>query len=339
MPADDVLCHARRGRVRRRAERAVGSIRSMGRRGRLHCPCGTRPKVLLSTVALSQQRMTCPRLRGMSPSVSSPCRRRLPLDDGGRRVYREPHARPKWGEAHADEVAGGVGSRRGGGQRLVSIPSTVTAELVARQDYDSITVDLQHGLIDYQCALTMMQAINAAGDATVIARPPWLEPGIIMKLLDAGAWGILCPMVNTPADAEALVRACHYAPRGQRSVGPTRAMMLYGPGYIQGANRRRDHARHDRDRARRSTTSRRSRARPSLTGALHRPERSRPVARPSDPDRPDRRRRDGGDRAHPRRRQGGRHQGRHALHDAGLRAADGAARASTSSRSATTCAC
>src|SRR5918996_1226569 len=54
----------------------------------------------------------------------------------------------------------------------LSIPSTVTAELVARQDYDSITVDLQHGLIDHQCALTMMQAVNAAGDATVIARPP-----------------------------------------------------------------------------------------------------------------------------------------------------------------------
>jgi 4-hydroxy-2-oxoheptanedioate aldolase len=118
----------------------------------------------------------------------------------------------------------------------LSIPSTVTAELVARQDYDSITVDLQHGLIDYQCALTMMQAVNAAGDATVIARPPWLEPGIIMKLLDAGAWGILCPMVNTPSDAEALIRACHYAPRGYRSVGPTRAMMIYGPSYIQGAN-------------------------------------------------------------------------------------------------------
>ncbi len=117
-----------------------------------------------------------------------------------------------------------------------SIPSSVTAELVARQDYNSITVDLQHGLVDYQCALTMMQAINAAGDATVIARPPWNEPGIIMKLLDAGAWGILCPMVNNPADAEALVRACHYAPRGQRSVGPTRAMMIHGAGYIQGAN-------------------------------------------------------------------------------------------------------
>jgi 4-hydroxy-2-oxoheptanedioate aldolase len=118
----------------------------------------------------------------------------------------------------------------------LSIPSTVTAEMVARQDYDTITVDLQHGLIDYQMALPMMQAIGAASDATVIARPPWLEPGIIMKLLDAGALGILCPMINTPADAEALVRACHYAPKGYRSVGPTRALMVYGPSYMQEAN-------------------------------------------------------------------------------------------------------
>jgi 4-hydroxy-2-oxoheptanedioate aldolase len=118
----------------------------------------------------------------------------------------------------------------------LSIPSSITAELVARQGYDSIVVDLQHGLIDYQTALTMMQAINAGSDATVIARPPWNEPGILMKLLDAGAWGILCPMINTRRDAEALVAACHYAPKGFRSVGPTRAMMLFGPDYIQRAN-------------------------------------------------------------------------------------------------------
>jgi 4-hydroxy-2-oxoheptanedioate aldolase len=118
----------------------------------------------------------------------------------------------------------------------LSIPSTVTAEMVALQDYDTITVDLQHGLIDYQIALPMMQAIAAASDATVIARPPWLEPGIIMKLLDAGALGILCPLINTPADAEELVRICNYAPMGMRSVGPTRAMMIYGPSYMQEAN-------------------------------------------------------------------------------------------------------
>jgi len=118
----------------------------------------------------------------------------------------------------------------------LSIPSSVTAELVARQDYDSIVVDLQHGLIDYQTAITMMQAINAAGDATVIVRPPWNEPGIIMKCLDAGAWGILCPMINNSEDAKAFVGACHYAPKGYRSVGPTRAMSMFGPDYIKRAN-------------------------------------------------------------------------------------------------------
>ncbi|MGI9418387.1 MAG: HpcH/HpaI aldolase family protein [Geminicoccaceae bacterium] len=118
----------------------------------------------------------------------------------------------------------------------LSIPSSVTAELVARQGYDSVVVDLQHGLIDYQTAITMMQAINAAGDATVIVRPPWNEPGIIMKCLDAGAWGILCPMINTPEDARAFVGACHYAPKGYRSVGPTRAMSMFGPDYIKRAN-------------------------------------------------------------------------------------------------------
>ena len=118
----------------------------------------------------------------------------------------------------------------------LAIPSTVTAELLGRAGYDTITVDLQHGLIDYETALAMMQAIKAGGDTTVIARPPWNEPGIIMKCLDAGAWGILCPLINKPADAEALVYACNYAPKGGRSVGPTRAMMIYGTDYIQRAN-------------------------------------------------------------------------------------------------------
>jgi 4-hydroxy-2-oxoheptanedioate aldolase len=118
----------------------------------------------------------------------------------------------------------------------LSIPSSVTAELVASQGYDTITIDLQHGLIDYQTALGMMQAVRAAGDATVIARPPWNEPGIIMKLLDAGALGILCPMVNNRTDAEALVASCFYAPKGYRSVGPTRALMVYGGNYVKEAN-------------------------------------------------------------------------------------------------------
>ena len=117
----------------------------------------------------------------------------------------------------------------------LAIPSSVTAELVAKQGFDSVTVDLQHGLSDYQTALTLLQALSGS-DVTAMARVPWLEPGIIMKLLDAGALGIICPMVNRRADAEALVRYSHYAPVGQRSFGPMRAAIAYGADYHRAAN-------------------------------------------------------------------------------------------------------
>jgi 4-hydroxy-2-oxoheptanedioate aldolase len=83
----------------------------------------------------------------------------------------------------------------------LGIPSTVTAEIVSRQGFDAITIDLQHGINDYSSAVPMLQAMSAS-DATPMVRVPWLEPGIIMKLLDAGALGVICPMINTPADAE-----------------------------------------------------------------------------------------------------------------------------------------
>ncbi len=117
----------------------------------------------------------------------------------------------------------------------LGIPSTVTAEIVSRQGFDAITVDLQHGITDYSSAVPMLQAISAS-DATPMARVPWLEPGIIMKLLDAGALGIVCPMINTPADAERFVRYCRYAPEGERSFGPVRAGLVHGPAYARQAN-------------------------------------------------------------------------------------------------------
>ena len=111
-----------------------------------------------------------------------------------------------------------------------SIPSTVTAEMMSLNDFDSLTIDLQHGLVDYQTALTMLQAMNASG-ITPLARVPWNEPGIIMKLLDAGALGIICPMVNTPEEAQQFVSTMRYAPNGSRSSGPTRAAMIHGANY------------------------------------------------------------------------------------------------------------
>ena len=116
-----------------------------------------------------------------------------------------------------------------------SIPNAVTAEMMSMNDFDSITIDMQHGLVDYQAALNMLQAISGSGK-TPMVRVPWNEPGIIMKSLDAGALGIICPMINTPDDAISFVGATRYAPVGHRSSGPTRAMMVHGPNYHNEAN-------------------------------------------------------------------------------------------------------
>lgn len=116
-----------------------------------------------------------------------------------------------------------------------AIPSAVTAEIMARQGFDLMTVDLQHGPIDYQMALTMVQVLQGL-PAPVLARVPWNEPGILMKCLDAGFSGVICPMVNTAKNARRLVQSTRYAPLGSRSFGPTRANMVYGTGYAKAAN-------------------------------------------------------------------------------------------------------
>ena len=117
----------------------------------------------------------------------------------------------------------------------LQIPSTVSAEVMAHQGWDSLTIDMQHGLVDYQMALNMLQVISGSGK-TPMVRVPWNEPGIIMKALDAGALGIICPMINTPEDAINFVGATRYAPVGHRSSGPTRALMVHGPSYHDEAN-------------------------------------------------------------------------------------------------------
>lgn len=117
----------------------------------------------------------------------------------------------------------------------LSIPSAFSAEVMAHQGFDSLTVDMQHGVIDYQVAVTMLQGISTTG-AMPMARVPWNDPARLMKILDAGAYGVICPMVNTRAEAEALVRACKYPPRGYRSWGPVRASLYAGADYGDHAN-------------------------------------------------------------------------------------------------------
>ena len=117
----------------------------------------------------------------------------------------------------------------------LAIPNGFSAETMAHQGWDTLTIDMQHGVIDYQAALTMLQAISTT-DTVPMVRVPWLEPGILMKSLDAGAYGVICPMVNSREDAQRLVAYTHYAPRGMRSFGPVRASLYGGADYAQHAN-------------------------------------------------------------------------------------------------------
>ena len=110
------------------------------------------------------------------------------------------------------------------------IPDSFAAEVMAHMGWDSIVIDLQHGVVDYQAMVRMLQAISTT-NVVPLVRVPWNDPAMIMKALDAGAYGIICPMVNSRAECEAFVGACRYAPRGYRSSGPVRASLYGGPDY------------------------------------------------------------------------------------------------------------
>jgi 4-hydroxy-2-oxoheptanedioate aldolase len=118
----------------------------------------------------------------------------------------------------------------------LSIPSSVSAELTARAGFDYVCIDAQHGAIEYSDAVPMIQAILLGGSSPIV-RVPWNEPGIIGKMLDAGAHGVIVPMVNSVAEAEAVVRACRYAPDGARSFGPGLAAPRVDAPYVDWARR------------------------------------------------------------------------------------------------------
>ena len=117
----------------------------------------------------------------------------------------------------------------------LQIPNSFTAELMANQSWDSLTLDMQHGVIDYSHAISILQAISTT-NVVPLARVNWNEPGQIMKILDAGAYGIICPMVSNRKEAENFVQACMYPPKGYRSYGPIRGLVYGGPDYADEAN-------------------------------------------------------------------------------------------------------
>ena len=117
----------------------------------------------------------------------------------------------------------------------LQIPSAFSAEVMAHQGWDSCTIDMQHGVIDYPNALNMLQAISTT-NTVPLARVNWNEPGQIMKILDAGCYGIICPMVSNRKEAENFVQACQYPPKGYRSFGPIRASIYGGSDYSRHAD-------------------------------------------------------------------------------------------------------
>ncbi len=105
-----------------------------------------------------------------------------------------------------------------------AIPSAFSAEILACAGFDWVCIDGQHGLIGYQQTTAMLQALDARGVGTLV-RAQWNDPSSIMKALDAGAQGVIVPMVNSAAEAVQATRASRYPPLGFRSWGPVRASL------------------------------------------------------------------------------------------------------------------
>lgn len=117
----------------------------------------------------------------------------------------------------------------------ITLDSSAVVEVMAHQPWDAMTIDMQHGLADFDAAVKMLRAISTT-EVVPIVRVPWLDTGFIGRMLDAGAYGVICPMVNTVEQCETFVRACRYAPVGSRSFGPTRAPLYAGADYWKHAN-------------------------------------------------------------------------------------------------------
>lgn len=104
---------------------------------------------------------------------------------------------------------------------FLKIPHAWTAEMISYLDFDAITIDLQHGPLDFPEMISMLQAMNK--EKYPMVRLAWNDPAEAMHCLDAGVKGVICPMINNRTEAEQFVNACFYPPVGNRSWGPWRA--------------------------------------------------------------------------------------------------------------------
>lgn len=115
------------------------------------------------------------------------------------------------------------------------IPSSFSTELMGYAGFDWLCIDLQHGLVEMEHVLPMLQAASVTRTPCMV-RVAANDPAQIMKVLDTGAAGVIVPMVNSAADAARAVSACRYPPAGIRSWGPNRAQLAVGDYTAERAN-------------------------------------------------------------------------------------------------------
>lgn len=117
------------------------------------------------------------------------------------------------------------------------IGSSLVSEIVSNSGFDWVAFDMQHGCMDYSVVVDMIRAADLASVPSVV-RVPWNDPAVIGQVLDAGALGIVAPMIESADDVRALINACYYPPLGQRSFGPVRVGQRDGMDYGIDANDR-----------------------------------------------------------------------------------------------------
>ncbi len=113
--------------------------------------------------------------------------------------------------------------------------SPIVAEIIVNIGFDWIVIDTEHGSIDIGDTQSIIQAISAA-KAVPIVRVPWNDPAMIKRALDAGAYGLVIPMVNSREEAIRAVKAAKYPPAGIRSYGGPRVRLYGGADYFEHAN-------------------------------------------------------------------------------------------------------
>ena len=122
-----------------------------------------------------------------------------------------------------------------------ALPAPILLEVLAREGFSAVSIDMQHGMWDFAGAITGIGAIHAVGAAPIV-RIPYNDFALASRALDMGAEGIIAPMINTVEDAKKFVAVAKFPPMGERSWGPNRAMMLGDfadqKAYLRDANER-----------------------------------------------------------------------------------------------------